>query len=53
MLKKRHEKAKLEEKIKFEKVIASRDSEIEVLKGMVKGSQLQCKNKEKEVARLK
>ena len=42
-----------EEQAKFEKTLSMRDSEIEVLKGMVKANQLQLRSKEKEVVRLK
>ena len=52
-LKKRHEKLRKEDLDKQSKTLTAKDSEIEVLQGMVKGNTLTLKNKEREVVKLK
>jgi hypothetical protein len=52
-MKQRHEKFKNEQVSIYEKEISEKNSEIHILKDMVKANQLQLKAKDKDLARYK
>jgi hypothetical protein len=52
-IKQRHEKFKNEQVSIYEKEISEKNSEIHILKDMVKANQLQLKAKDKDLARYK
>ena len=53
VLKQRHEKFKTEELGKVERILLTKESEVQVMKEMVKSTNLVVKAKEKDIQRLK